>query len=194
MHYGSVAGVQAAFDRLGRRYHDAIMRSGVPDRAAACLVPHLQSHPHGIDFGCGGGAMGLALRRAGLVRPLDGVDLSPRMLELARESGCYAALTQVNLFAADEVARIPPGYDFAVELGLIGDYMPYYVALPLIVAAVRPGGVIGFGVEPKSTPQHPLARLAAELGLEIVSAEVLHIPAEFLELETYLFFVARKAR
>ena len=192
MHYGSVAGVQAAFDRLGRDYHDAIMRSGVPDRAAACLMPHLEPDARGIDFGCGGGAMGLGLRRAGLIRPLDGLDLSPRMLALARESGCYATLTQVNLFAADETARLPCGYDYAVELGLIGDYMPYYVALPLIVAAVRPGGVIGFGVEPKSTPQHPLARLATELGLKIMSEEVLRIPAEFLELETYHFFVARR--
>jgi predicted TPR repeat methyltransferase len=193
-HYGSCAAIQAAFDRIAPTYHEAIMRSGAPDRAAACLMPQLDPEACGVDFGCGSGAMGLALRRAGLRAPLEGLDLSPGMLDLARQSGCYAALTRVNLLAPEEVARVRGGYDFAVELGLIGDYVPYYLALPLIVAAVRPGGMIGFGVEPKSTPQRPLLRLAEEQGLEIVSETVLNIPAEVLELETYHFFVGRRAR
>ncbi len=192
-HYGSCAAVQAAFDRIAPTYHEAIMRSGAPGRAAACLMPHLDPAARGIDFGCGSGAMGIALRRAGLRGPLDGIDLSPGMLELARQSGCYAALTQVNLLAPDEAARLSGGYDFAVELGLVGDYMPYYLALPMMAAAVKPGGILGFGVEPKSTPQRPLLRVAGEQGLEIVSETVLNIPAEVLELETYHFFVARRA-
>ncbi len=191
-HYGSCAAVQAAFDRIAPTYHAAIMRSGAPDRAAACLMPHLDPTARGIDFGCGSGAMGIALRRAGLSGPLDGLDLSPGMLELARESGCYAALTQVNLLAPDEAARVPAGYDFVVELGLIGDYMPYYLAVPMMAAAVRPGGTIGFGVEPKSTPQRPLFLTLEQAGLEVLSETVLNIPAEVLELETYHFFVARR--
>jgi len=193
-HYGSCAAVQAAFDRIAPTYHEAILRSGAPDRAAACLMPQLEPQARGVDFGCGSGAMGIALRRAGVRAALDGLDLSPGMLELARQSGCYARLTRMNLLAPEEAARVPGGYDFAVELGLIGDYVPYYLALPLIVAAVQPGGMIGFGVEPKSTPQRPLLRLAGEQGLEIVSETVLNIPAEVLELETYHFFVARRAR
>jgi hypothetical protein len=70
--------------------------------------------------------------------------------------------------------------------------MPYYVALPMMVAAVKPGGLLGFGVEPKSTPQRPLLRVAEEQGLEIFSEEVLDIPAAVLERETYHFFVARR--
>ena len=190
--FGSVAAVREAFDRSGRRYHDAIMRSGVPDRAARCLAPHLQPGTRGIDFGCGGGAMGLALTAAGHDGALDGIDLSNGMLELARESGCYAELRQVNLLAPDEAATVETGYDFAVELGLIGDYMPYYLVLPMLARAVKSVGMIGFGVEPKSTPQYPLLRMAAELRLSILSETVLDIPAEVLELETYHFFVARR--
>jgi len=189
--FGSVAAVRAAFDQSGSRYHDAIMRSGVPDRAAALLAPHLTPGARGIDFGCGGGAMGIALRGAGFDGKLDGVDLSDGMLTLARQSGCYAELTRVNLLSRDEASQVPSGHDFAVELGLIGDYLPYYFALPLMVAAVKPGGLLGFGVEPKSTPQRPLFRVAEEKGLEILSETVLEIPAGVLELETYQFFVAR---
>lgn len=191
-HYGSCAAIEAAFDRIGPDYHRAIMLSGVPDRAALCLMPHLDPAARGIDFGCGSGAMGLALRRAGLRRPLDGIDLSPGMLDLARMTGCYARLDRANLLAP---AGHPPSgaaYDFAVTLGLIGDYMPYYAVLPLLAAAVPPGAMTGFGVEPKSTPQRPLLSLAEEIGLEILSEEVLSIPAAVLELETYHFFVARR--
>ena len=190
--YGSVTAVREAFDRSGRRYHEAIMRSGVPARAAACLVPHLGPGAHGIDFGCGGGAMGIALRAAGFSGTLDGFDLSAGMLELARESGCYATLTQVNLLAPAEAASVAGGHDFVVELGLIGDYLPYYLGVPMMAVAVKPGGTIGFGVEPKSTPQHPLFHVMKEQGLEILSETVLHIPPGVLELETYHFFVARR--
>jgi SAM-dependent methyltransferase len=191
-HYGSCAAIAAAFDRVGPEYHRAIMFSGVPDEAAACLMPHLEAGSRGIDFGCGSGAMGLALRRAGSKRPLDGLDLSPGMLELARMTGCYARLDTVNLLIPVDHALPVRAYDFAVTLGLIGDYMPYYAVLPLLVAAVPSGAPIGFGVEPKSTPQRPLLQLAQELGLDLLSEKVLSIPAAVLEQETYHFFVARR--
>ena len=190
--FGSVAAVREAFDRTGARYHEAIMRSGVPARAGAVLAPHLGAGARGIDFGCGGGAMGLALRKAGFAGMLDGIDLSLGMLDLARQSGCYVDLTQVNLLAPEEAAAVRGGYDFVVELGLIGDYLPYYLVVPMMVAAVKRDGIIGFGVEPKSTPQRPLFRVVAEQDLEILSETVLEIPAEVLELETYHFFVARR--
>jgi SAM-dependent methyltransferase len=190
--YGSCAAIAAAFDRMGPEYHRAIMFSGVPDGAAACLMPQLSAGSHGIDFGCGSGAMGIALRRAGLRRPLDGLDLSPGMLDLARMTGCYARLDSVNLLVPGDYVLPVRAYDFAVTLGLIGDYMPYYAVLPLLVESVPPGAPIGFGVEPKSTPQLPLLRLAEELGLDLISEKVLSIPAAVLERETYHFFVARR--
>src|SRR5471032_3208293 len=73
--YGSVAAVQAAFDRFGPEYHQAILASGAPAGAARALMPHLQPGAQGIDFGCGSGVLGIALKEAGLRPPLDGVDL-----------------------------------------------------------------------------------------------------------------------
>ena len=118
--YGSVAAVQAAFDRLGPEYHQAILASGAPAGAAQALMPHLAPDAQGIDFGCGSGALGLALRAAGLRAPLDGVDLSPVMLDLARGSdGCYRLLLQANLLLPGNVPKLEP-YDFAVTDGSDG--------------------------------------------------------------------------
>jgi SAM-dependent methyltransferase len=189
--YGSVTAVQAAFDRLGDDYHQAIMASGAPTGAARALMPHVTPEARGIDFGCGSGALGLALRDAGLRELLDGIDLSPVMLELARATSCYRDLWRANLLLADEWPVPATPYDFAITMGLMGDYVPYYLALPRIVATVRPGGLVGYAVESRSTPSRALEKLAAELNLEPISETVLPVPEGKLTGQLYYFFVAR---
>ena len=189
--YGSVAAVQAAFDRLGSEYHQAIMASGAPAGAARALMPHLPPDAQGVDFGCGSGALGLALRKAGLRQPLDGIDLSPVMLDLARATDCYRDLRQGNLLMPEEwpVPAIP--YDFAITMGLMGDYVPYYLALPRIVSCLRPGAILGYAVESRSTPSRALEKLALELNLAPISETVLPVPEGKLTGQVYYFFVAR---
>lgn len=191
--YGSVAMVQAAFDRFGPEYHHAIMTTGVPAGAAKALMPHLQPDAQGIDFGCGSGVLGLALRDAGLRQPLDGVDLSPVMLDLARETGCYRDLRRANLLLPEECHAFPTPYDFAITVGLIGDYVPYYVALPHMVSSLRPQGFLGFAVEQKSTPWHALEKSVVNLGLVFLSETTLSIPEAELAEQTYHFFVVRRS-
>jgi len=191
--YGSVARVQEAFDRFGPEYHHAIMATGAPDLAAKALLPHLQPDAQGIDFGCGSGVLGLALRHAGLRQPLDGLDLSPVMLDLARATNCYRDLQRANLLLPGECPTLAAPYDFAITVGLIGDYVPYYIALPHIVAALKPGGLLGFAVEQRSTSCHALEKMAAELGLAILAQIILPIPQAQLEEQTYQFYVAVSA-
>src|SRR5271163_2144054 len=100
--YGSVAAVQAAFDRFGPEYHQAILASGAPAGAARALMPHLAPDAQGIDFGCGSGVLGMALRDTGLTTPLDGLDLSRVMVEMARATGCYRHLERANLLLRDD--------------------------------------------------------------------------------------------
>ncbi len=190
--YGSLAAVQAAFDRFGPEYHRAILASGVPAGAAAALMPHLDADLQGIDLGCGSGVLGLALKEAGLRRPLDGIDLSPGMLDLARQSGCYRHLIRANLLAAQEDMELSESYDFAVSVGLIGDYVPYYVALPQIPPRLKPGGFLGFAVERRSTPWRPLEKLVSDLGFTTLSETILPVPAGGLEKQFYHFFVTRR--
>lgn len=189
--YGSVAAVQAAFDRLGPDYHQAIMASGAPAGAARALMPLLPPDGQGVDFGCGSGALGLALRDAGLRQPLDGVDLSPVMLGLARETGCYRDLRKANLLMTEEWTVPATPYDFAVTMGLMGDYVPYYLALPRIVSFLRPGAVLGYAVESRSTPSRALEKLALELNLAPISETTLPVPEGKLTGQLYYFFVAR---
>jgi predicted TPR repeat methyltransferase len=189
--YGSVAAVQAAFDRFGPEYHQAILASGAPVGAAQALVPHLHPDAQGVDFGCGSGVLGIALREAGLRQPLDGLDLSPVMLGLARETDCYRYLLRANLLAPEEYPALVKPYDFAVTVGLMGDYVPYYVALPHIVSSLRDGAILGYAVERRSTPSHALEKLALELGLTPLSETTLPVPEGKLEAQVYHFFVAR---
>ena len=50
---------------------------------------------HAVDLGCGTGLMGPLLRP--LTDRLDGVDLSPRMLEAARAKGVYDSLAVAEI-------------------------------------------------------------------------------------------------
>lgn len=190
--YGSVTAVQSAFDRFGPEYHEAILASGAPHGAAAALMPYLGERMQGIDFGCGSGVLGLALRDAGLFQPLDGIDLSPGMLRLAEKTGCYRRLYRANLLVPEECPTGEAPYDFAITMGLVGDYVPYYLALPSIVTSLKPGGYLGFAVEQRSTPVRALEQLAAELNLRTLSETILPVPAAKLEAQTYSFFVARR--
>jgi len=189
--YGSVAAVQAAFDRFGSEYHQAILASGVPAGAAQALMPHLHPDAQGIDFGCGSGVLGIALREAGLRQPLDGLDLSPVMLDLARKTGGYRHLLRANLLVPEECPELAKPYDFAITVGLMGDYVPYYVALPHLVSSLRSGAVLGYAVERRSTPSYALEKLGAELGLVMMSETILPVSAGKLEEQFYHFFVAR---
>src|SRR5471030_154284 len=189
--YGSVAAVQAAFDRFGPEYHQAILASGAPAGAARALMPHLHPDAQGIDFGCGSGVLGIALKEAGLRQPLDGLDLSPVMLDLARATGCYRHLLRANLLVPHECPELAKPYDFAITMGLMGDYVPYYVALPHIVSSLRSGAFLGYAVERRSTPSRALEKLALNLGLVPISETVLPVPEGKLTEQVYHFFVAR---
>ncbi len=189
--YGSTAAVQAAFDRFGPEYHRAIWSTGVPTRAAQALWPHLPAEAQGIDLGSGSGVLGLALREQGLKLPLDGVDLSPGMLELAHATGCYRTLRRANLLLPQEAPALAAPYDFVVTMGLIGDYVPYYLGLPYSVSLLKPGGILAFAVESRSTPWHALEKQVAELGLAFLSETELIVPPAELVGQTYYFFVTR---
>ena len=113
------------------------------------------------------------------------------MLDMARSTGCYRHLLQANLLLPSEGALPAAPYDFAITMGLMGDYVPYYIALPHIVASVRAGAFVGYAVERRSTQAHALEKLALELGLEPISETTLPVPEGKLTGQIYHFFVAR---
>ncbi len=96
-----------------------------------------------LDAGCGTGLCAPLLRP--YARHLVGVDLSPRMLDKAREGGSYDELVTAELTAF--LAARPQTYDLIVS----ADTLVYFGALEAIfaaaAAALRPGGWLAFTAE-----------------------------------------------
>ena len=131
-----------------------------------------------LDIGCGTGLCGEAL--APLARRLVGVDLSPRMIDLARQKGIYQ-----SLHVADIVEFMQAGtarFDLVVAGDVfvyLGDLQPVFGA---VMVRLKPGGVFAFSTESlvggdtgyrlRRTNRYAhssqyIQRLAGEFGLDI---------------------------
>ena len=130
-----------------------------------------------LDLGCGTGLTGEAFRD--LARRLDGVDLSPRMIERARARNVYDSLVIDDIETA--LAAAGRSYDLilaADTLVYLGDLRPLFTAAR---NRLEPGGFFLFTVErkpedgfelgPKRRYRHSetyLRQEAAGLGLEVM--------------------------
>ena len=96
-----------------------------------------------LDLGCGDGLSGSLFRRH--ANRLDGVDLSPDMLERARERGVYDALT------AGEISAHLLGITHQYDVLIAGDVLAYFGRLSGlfrgIANATREGALFAFSVE-----------------------------------------------
>ena len=96
-----------------------------------------------LDLGCGTGLTGIAFKD--LARRLDGIDLSPVMIEKARARGIYDRLAVADIETARDVA--------SYDLLLAADTLVYLGDLTQIFAAaaqsLRRGGFFLFTVERK---------------------------------------------
>jgi len=139
-----------------------------------------------LDAGCGTGLCGAAFRT--FAGRIDGVDLSPRMLDRANARGGFDGLMRSDLVLA--MRQAPERYD----LILAGDVLPY-IGDPrdLLAAAgfvLRPGGWFLFTTEageelalrPNGRYVHgpaQMAELAAATGLATAFAEPATLAQEF---------------
>ncbi|MFN7781265.1 MAG: tetratricopeptide repeat protein [Lysobacterales bacterium] len=96
-----------------------------------------------LDLGCGTGLMAVELAAEG--RVIDGVDLSTRMLDIARDKGLYRAL-----YAA-EVLEFLHASSERWDLIVAADVFVYIAELASVCAAaferLPPGGVFAFSIE-----------------------------------------------
>jgi SAM-dependent methyltransferase len=110
-----------------------------PALAAAELAHNLEWRDlEVIDFGCGTGLVGEALRDQGFVN-LDGADISTGMLEQARAKGCYR-----NLFCADLTAPIPlddESYAAGLCVGSMGAGHVGAHHVPQMLRPIKRGGL-----------------------------------------------------
>jgi SAM-dependent methyltransferase len=92
-----------------------------------------------VDAGCGSGILARELTRAGF--HVLGIDASPAMIELARETAPQARFEVMSL----DTATLPP-CDAIVAMGEVLNYGDLRAFLPRASAALRPGGVLVFDI------------------------------------------------
>jgi predicted TPR repeat methyltransferase len=141
--------VKELFDRYAPRF-DADLEGRLGYRTPALLAALLRDAgiaPEGalrvLDLGCGTGLSGVALKP--FAARLEGLDLSPRMLEAARARDIYDSLHEADLLAFLPKRR--GGFDLVAAadvLNYLGDLGP---ALAGIAAALVPGGHALFSLE-----------------------------------------------
>jgi predicted TPR repeat methyltransferase len=146
--------VAALFDQYATKF-DQHLQQVLHYRTPGLLVDALQPHlppAQGLDvldLGCGTGLCAPLLRP--LARRLEGVDLSPRMLDKARELDLYDALF------CEDLAAVLRARQASYDLLLAADVMVYLGALAPVLeaahAALRPRGVLAFSVEASSSAQ-----------------------------------------
>ncbi|MBI5461483.1 MAG: tetratricopeptide repeat protein [Gammaproteobacteria bacterium] len=157
-----------------------------------------------IDLGCGTGLCGPLFRD--VARTLHGVDLSPRMIEKARERNLYDTL-EVGDVAASLKAK-DAAWDFAIATDVfvyIGDLQEVFTAC---FSALRPGGLFAFSVEGGDDCESYILRktgryahagshirtLAAASGFQEMACRSIIVRKEGLEnLPGYLFLLRKTA-
>ena len=147
--------VRTLFDQYAPRF-DAALTEGLGYRGPAILRTAIaqacaaERRPlwfdDALDLGCGTGLAGAALRP--LVETLTGVDLSERMVALAREKKLYDRLETGDLVAFLQ-AEARAGHRYALIVA--ADVFAYLSWLPGVVAAaarvLAPDGLLAFTVE-----------------------------------------------
>jgi predicted TPR repeat methyltransferase len=160
-------------ERLGYRGH--IHLRTLADRVLQRLTPPLRI----LDLGAGTGLVGGAFKDLAAGGRLDGIDLSPRMIEAARARGIYDGLILGDLETV--LAEPGPSYDLIVSadtMVYLGDLAPTFSG---VVQRLVPSGFYIFACESKQgegweqTPanrfRHSQAYMRAEAtraGLEFV--------------------------
>jgi predicted TPR repeat methyltransferase len=128
-------------DELGYRGPHLLFKAVLAARAATGKPAFFR---RAIDLGCGTGLVARAF--AAQTDEIIGIDLSRRMIELARATGLYAELEVVEV-----VAGLGSRREASADLVLAADVMVYvHDPLPLLREAarvLRPGGLVAFTAE-----------------------------------------------
>ncbi|NIY74903.1 methyltransferase domain-containing protein [Thalassospira sp. HF15] len=124
-------------DRLGYRGPELLFEAIRP------YLPEMLQPLKVLDLGCGTGLV--AELFAGHVDSIDGIDLSPRMINRARDKGLYSTLVAGDI--TDMPAELNANYCLMIAADVfnyLGDLAP---ALRAAHARMKPGGLIVFSLE-----------------------------------------------
>jgi ubiquinone/menaquinone biosynthesis C-methylase UbiE len=141
----SLAETLSTYDEWAKNYNQDVEKEEyvAPRVAAENLVKHLDSQNISeakiLDAGCGTGLVGEALLNLG-AKQIDGIDLSPGMLEVAERTGVYKSLSVANL--AEQLEIAPESYDAVICVGTMTEGHVGPEAFDEFVRVTKSGGII----------------------------------------------------
>lgn len=157
--YGLAGGESTGefYRKWAKSYDEEVQSEGyiTPQRCATTLASAAADSAQPIlDLGCGSGLSGAALREAGF-RVIDGIDMSPEMLELAKARGIYRRMTLHDL---SQPLPMPRGTVANIAaVGVISPGHAPHAAIDHAIDVLPPGGVLVFSLN-----DHALAEPAYE--------------------------------
>lgn len=141
-----------------------------------------------LDFGCGTGLSGLALKAVGF-DVIDGTDISPEMLAQAESSGAYRQVWHGTPGSMGHVKR--GDYPILVATGVVSLGAAPPETLDMLIEALGPGGLLAFSFNEATladrayTDRLDIAVLAPDL--ELVFEETgPHLPAKDMTSAVYV--------
>lgn len=141
-----------------------------------------------LDYGCGTGLCGVALRSVGF-DVIDGTDISPEMLEKARARGVYRALW---LGEPGSLGHVGAGdYSAIAACGVVSLGAAPPETLDMLVAAMAPGNLLAFSFNEATmadrayTDRLDIAALAPDIEV-VFEEEGPHLPAKNMTSTVYV--------
>ena len=154
------ASTRTLYDAWSKSYEAEVAENGyaTPGRCAAALKSFTANMSAPVlDFGCGTGLSGLAMKLAGF-EVIDGLDLSSEMLAQAETKGIYRTTRLVE--AGAPLAHRPGDYAAIAAIGVIGAGAAPINVLHALMKGLGKGGLLVL-----SFNDHALADPVNEAGL-----------------------------
>ncbi|MEM7088240.1 MAG: methyltransferase domain-containing protein [Pseudomonadota bacterium] len=179
------------YQKWAATYEDEVAKQGyvTPGRVAAALwsvMPHPQTPV--LDYGCGTGLSGLALKQVGF-EVIDGIDPTPNMIREAESKGLYRSLSSFDI--TDRSPLVQNAYRLMTAIGVIGPGAAPPQTLDMLMHALPKDGILAFSFNDHTLADHTYTSRLNEW-LDMGAARLLfrehgpHLPGINLKSDVYV--------
>lgn len=160
------AEMRDAYDQWAEDYDKDVVGNGytTPARIAEAVAGFVDDRDAPVmDYGCGTGLSGVALKKAGF-STIDGADLSEKMLDVASDTSVYRNLSLVEPDAP--IAPMIADYRTITATGVISRGAAPPALYGQMLDAMQPGALLAFSMNDLSINDPEYAELVAQSAAE----------------------------